>query len=92
MANKDFMVIVTARPEANLQLLMQHNGPLAGPCGTVGSSLARRILEGTGRVVVEASYLAPAMDTTYGVREMFDNFDFDVEGKSAPLIYQLLKS
>lgn len=91
MPNKKLMVIVMPRPHANLELLSRSDGPLSVPCGTIGTSLARRVLEGKGRVVIPASDLRPAFDTQDGVNAMFDNFDFTVERTLHPLLFELLK-
>lgn len=92
MATKnDFMVIVTARPNADLDILMGYGSPLSVPCGTMGTSIARRVLEGKGQAVISAQDLLPTFDTSDGVNVMLDNFDFTVKSTLRPLLFELLR-
>lgn len=92
MSDKKLMVIVTPRPHANLELLSRSDGPLCVPCGVIGTSLARQVLAGNGRVVIPASFLRPAFDTQDGVNALFDNFEFTAERTQSPLLFELLKT
>lgn len=91
MIHKTLMVIVTARPHANLEILARSDGPLVVPCGSLGTGLARSVLEGNGRALIPATSLRAAFDTQDGVNALFDNFEFTVEHTLSPMIFELLK-
>jgi hypothetical protein len=90
MKAKEDKVTVVARQGIDLHILVQHDGPLAGPCGSIGPSIARVVLEGKGRAEVSMAKLKIAMDTQAGVEGILDNFELYDSRTQTPLIWSLI--
>ncbi|MCQ8130424.1 hypothetical protein [Methylomonas rivi] len=90
MNTKEFEVIVIARKGIDLVNLARHDGPLAIPCGTVGPSVAKAVLEGKGKAKVSMLNLKIAIDTQYGVESILDNFELYDSTTRKPLLWSLV--
>jgi hypothetical protein len=84
------VVIVIARPDVNLSNLAEYEGPLAVPCGIVGPSIAREVLEGEGRAQISISKLKIAIDTQDGVESILDNFELRDPKSGKPFLWSLV--
>ena len=90
MNTKEPEVTVIARTGVDLIDLARYDGPLAVPCGTVGPSIARAVLEGNGKAKVSMLNLKIAIDTQYGVESILDNFELYDSKNGKPLLWSLV--
>lgn len=88
--NKERMVHVMARQGADLVRLSSCDSPMMGPCGTVGTGIAKKVLEGNRQALISVSDIRMAIDTMDGVNVLLDNFDLTDPNSQSPLIYALL--
>ncbi|WP_153043164.1 hypothetical protein [Xanthomonas nasturtii] len=91
MKNTTPMVLVVARKNAILEILSGPGSPLKGPCGASGKIIAREVLDGGGRALVEVSKIRMAIDTIDGVNAIFDNFDLVDKDSGMPIVHKLMK-
>lgn len=83
-------VIVTARDGVDIEELAQSMNSIESACGTVGSSIARQIIEGNGKAVVKLSLIRSATDTQSGVEAIFDNFILTELRGGLPVVHMLM--
>jgi hypothetical protein len=89
-ADEDQMVLVVARPGADLVKLSSYPSLMEGPCGQVGPMIATKVLQGKGSALVPRSHIRIATDTTDGVNAILDNFDLFDPDSQRPLLFDLL--
>lgn len=82
---------VVARGGIDLNTLAENTGPISAACGTVGLSIASRVLAGKGKVDIPLSLILMATDTQSGVEAIFDNFELFDPRTAEPLFYVLAK-
>ncbi|MDL5364161.1 hypothetical protein QSH18_00915 [Xanthomonas sp. NCPPB 2654] len=90
MITKDFKVTALARLGVDLHNLAKSDGPLAKPCGTVGPSIARKVLAGDGQAEISILDLKIATDTQSGVEAILDNFELYDPKTKTPLFGSLI--
>ncbi|GAB4056971.1 hypothetical protein [Uliginosibacterium sediminicola] len=85
-------ILVVARDKANLVKLSSRDSPMIVQCGTIGRTIAQKVLDGGGKAVVLASEIKMAIDTTDGANAIQDNFDLFENRTKEPLLHYLLKN
>lgn len=85
-------VTAVARKGIDLHNLARHDGPLANPCGAIGPSIAREVLDGNGKAEISMLDLKIAIDTQDGVKSILDNFELYDPKSQTPLIWFLISA
>jgi hypothetical protein len=85
------MVIVEAKGGIDLECLAKGNGPLSISCGSLGNSMAKKLLEGKGRAVIKRSDLTLMIDTQDSLEVILENFILTDKESQLPLFFKLLK-
>jgi hypothetical protein len=88
--HKKRMVVVVAREGVDLVKLSGSEGPMSVPCGTIGPSIAKRVLQEGGTALIPAGDIRLAIDTCAGVNALLDSFHLLDDRTRRPLLLQLL--
>ena len=89
--SKNDFVRVHIRNGVDLYLLVSAESPLKVPCGSIGRSIAQRVLEGGGVASIPLSDIRMAIDTQDGVNAIMDNFNLEDPKTLRPLLFELLR-
>ncbi len=89
--SNDIQLIVFARDLDNLRNNQNLIERLFVVCGTIGSFVAKRVIENNGNTQIALSKLRMGFDTQSGAEALFDNFKISVAETGEPLINFLAK-
>lgn len=92
MSLKEATVTISPRLGVDLDNLTDSDGPLSVPCGSAGTSIARKVKEGNGKANIQLSLLKIAMDNQDGVEAILDNFELTDSKTLKPMLFILIDS